>query len=80
MNPGSIVRCRNRDWILLPAETDEVWVLRPLTGTGDDVVKIHKGLANLVGYDLPFERVVPASFPEPAVEDVSEAAGAHLLL
>ena len=48
MQPGSIVRCRNRDWVLLPAETDEVWALRPLTGADDDVVHIHKGLSNLI--------------------------------
>ena len=79
MNPGSIVRCRNREWVLLPAETDDVWVLRPLAGTGDDAVKIHKGLSNLAGYDLPFERVTPASFPLPTPDDVADAASAHLL-
>jgi superfamily II DNA or RNA helicase len=79
MNPGSIVRCRNREWVLLPADTDEVFVLRPLTGTGDDVVRVHKGLTNLVGYALPFERVEPASFPLPTTADVSDAASAHLL-
>jgi hypothetical protein len=50
MNPGSIVRCRNREWVLLPAETDEVFALWPLTGTTDDVVHVHRGLMNLVGY------------------------------
>ncbi|HWP03303.1 MAG TPA: helicase-related protein [Gemmatimonadaceae bacterium] len=79
MKPGTIVRCRNREWVLLPPDTDDVWVLRPLTGTDDDVVKVHEGLTNLVGYDLPFERVTPASFPLPMVEDVSDAASAHLL-
>ncbi len=79
MNPGSIVRCRNREWVLLPAETDEVFALRPLTGTTDDVVKVHRGLMNLVGYDLSFERVEPAAFPLPTAEDVSDAASAHLL-
>jgi len=79
MNPGSIVRCRNREWVLLPAETDDVFVLRPLTGTTDDVVKVHRALTNLVGYDLPFERVRPASFPFPTTDNVSDAASAHLL-
>ncbi len=79
MNPGSIVRCRNREWVIVPAETDDVFVLRPLTGTTDDVVKVHRGLTNLVGYELPFERVTPAWFPLPTVEDVSDAASAHLL-
>ena len=79
MNPGSIVRCRNREWVLLPAETDDVFALRPLAGTTDDVVTVHRGLTNLVGYELPFERVTPASFPMPTKADVSDAAGAQLL-
>jgi superfamily II DNA or RNA helicase len=79
MNPGSIVRCRNRDWVLLPADTNEVMVLRPLTGTTEDVVQVHQGLMNLVGYDLPFERVTPASFPLPTGDDVLDASSAHLL-
>ncbi len=79
MNPGSIVRCRNREWVLLPAETDQILALRPLTGTTDDVVHIHRDLMNLVSYDLPFERVVPASFPLPTVDQVADAASAHLL-
>ncbi|GIW70813.1 MAG: hypothetical protein KatS3mg102_0355 [Planctomycetota bacterium] len=54
-------------------------MLRPLTGTTDDIVKVHRGLATLVGYDLPFERVTPASFPLPAAEGVADAASAHLL-
>lgn len=70
---------RNRDWILLPSESNDVFVLRPLTGTEDDAVRIHKGLANLVGYDLPFERVQPACFPLPAVENIADARSAHLL-
>jgi len=79
MNPGSIVRCRNREWVLMPADSDDVFVLRPLTGTTDEVVKVHRGLMNLVSYDLPFERVTPAAFPFPTVQDVSDAASAHLL-
>jgi hypothetical protein len=57
MNPGSIVHCRNRDWVLLPADDPEVYVLRPLAGATDEIVVLHKGLANLVDYDLPAERV-----------------------
>ena len=79
MNPGSIVRCRNRDWVLLPSERSDVFLLRPLAAASDEVVAIHKQLADLVGYDLPEERVRPSTFPPPSVEDVSDAASAHLL-
>jgi hypothetical protein len=79
MNPGSIVRCRNRDWVLMPSESDAVHLLRPLTGAMDDVVAINRQIADLVGYSLPEERVRPATFPLPTPDDLSDAAGAHLL-
>ncbi len=79
MHPGSIVRCRNREWVVMPADTDEDIVLRPLTGTPDDVVHIHRQLMNLVSGALPFERITPASFPLPTAGDVSDATSAHLL-
>src|SRR5574337_295291 len=79
MNPGSIVRCRQRDWVLLPSETQDVYRLRPLAGGSDEIVAVHKGLADLIGYDLPEERVRPSRFPPPSVADLSDAASAHLL-
>jgi superfamily II DNA or RNA helicase len=79
MQPGSVVRCRNRDWVLLPSHQEEVFLLRPLAGSSEDAVAVHKRLADLVGYDLPEERVRPSKFPEPTVEDLSDATSAHLL-
>jgi len=79
MNPGCIVRCRNRDWVLLPSERDDLYLLRPLTGATDEVVAVHKGLSNLVGGSLPLERVSSTTFPPPTADDVSDAASAHLL-
>jgi hypothetical protein len=73
MNPGSIVSCRNREWVLLPSDDDSVYLLRPLTGALDDVVALHKQLTNLIGGELPQERVGPASFPLPTVADISDA-------
>ncbi|MFS8779867.1 helicase-related protein [Synechococcus sp. W55.1] len=63
----------------MPADTDETIVLRPLTGTPEDVVYLHRELMGLVGGTLPFERVTPASFPLPTAEDVSDATSARLL-
>jgi len=78
MTPGTIVRCRNRDWILLPSD-DEVYLLRPLAGGTDDVVAVHRGLADLIGYDLAEEHVRPSRFPLPTDKDLTDATGAHLL-
>ncbi|MBI2506484.1 MAG: helicase, partial [Candidatus Latescibacteria bacterium] len=79
MQPGSIVRCRNRDWVLLPSDREDVHLLRPLTGATDEVVSIHKGLADLIGASLPEERVRSATFPLPVQEDLADAASAQLL-
>ena len=79
MTPGAIVRCRNRDWVLLPGDSPAVHVLRPLTGATDEVVAVHKQLTDLIGYDFPEERVRPATFPLPSPEDLADAASAHLL-
>ncbi len=79
MNPGSIVRCRNREWVLLPSDQPDIHLLRPLTGATDEVVAIHKGLTDLIGYALPEERIRSASFPLPTPQDLSDAASAHLL-
>ena len=79
MKPGSIVRCRNREWVLLPSDSDETHLLRPLTGALDDVVAVHRRLSDLIGDTLAEERIRPAAFPLPTVDDLSDAAGAHLL-
>lgn len=81
MTPGSIVRCRNRDWVLLPdqAEAPELMYLRPLTGATDETVAVHRGLTNLIGGALPAERVAPSTFAPPQPEDVADATSSHLL-
>jgi superfamily II DNA or RNA helicase len=79
MNPGSIVRCRNREWVLLPSERAEVHLLRPLTGATDEFIAVHRQLADLIGYELSEERLRSATFPLPTADDLSDAASAHLL-
>lgn len=79
MQPGSIVRCRNREWVVLPADSEEIVVLRPLTGTPEDAVCIHRHLMNLVGGTLPFERVEPTAFPWPSGDHPADATSTLLL-
>jgi SNF2 family DNA or RNA helicase len=79
ITPGSIVQCRNREWVLLPSDQEILLLLRPLTGATDELVALHKGLTDLIGYSFPEERVRPARFPPPTPDDLSSVAGAHLL-
>lgn len=79
MNPGTIVKLRNRYWVLLPHEDPTVYALRPLAGMVDETLLLHRELTDLLGYTLPEERPCPAKFPLPNPEDISDAIGAHLL-
>jgi superfamily II DNA or RNA helicase len=74
VNIGCIVHCRNREWVVLPSPQEEIFLLRPLTGSEDEVCGIYKQLAH-----LGFDRVEPAVFPLPKPEEVSDAVGAELL-
>jgi superfamily II DNA or RNA helicase len=64
---------------LLPNEDPNLVLLRPLTGATDEVVAVHKGLTDLLGYSFPEERVRSAKFPPPTPDDLSNVSGAHLL-
>lgn len=67
--PGSLVRTRGRDWVVLPDSDDELLVLRPLGGNEDDTAAVLPAL----------EPVVSAQFPLPRAEDLGDAVGGHLL-
>lgn len=69
--PGSIVRARGREWVVLPDSDAELLVLRPLGGSDDEVT----------GLDLAFEGddVKPARFEPPTVADLGDHARARLL-
>lgn len=70
-SPGSLVRARGREWIVLTGSSEETLRLRPLSGSEEDQTLIHLGLET--------EPVVDATFPPP---DATQRAGhdAALLL
>ena len=69
--PGSLVRARGREWIVLSGSDAEVLRVRPVSGSEEDQTLIHLG--------LEFEPVTDASFPP---HDPTQKAGhdAALLL
>lgn len=69
--PGSLIRARGREWIVLAGSSAETLHVRPISGSEDDQTLIHVALET--------EPVVPASFPMP---EPSQKAGhdAALLL
>src|SRR5450759_1479228 len=52
---GSLVKARDREWVVLPDSTDDLLMLRPLGGTDEEVT----------GILVPLETVESASFDPP---------------
>src|SRR6516162_9543077 len=66
---GSLVHVRGREWVVLPASTEAVTMLRPLGGSDAEVTGILSGL----------EEITPASFPLPDPSDVGDYRSCRLL-
>ncbi len=80
MQLGSIVRFRERDWVVLGVNGPDIILLRPLTGTTDDAIAVHRTLSNLVGFSIPTERMELTQFPLPEPgKPVADAQSVHLL-
>lgn len=67
--PGTLVRARGREWVVLPDSEPDMLVLRPLGGGDDDSAAVLPAL----------EDVTPATFPPPSADDLGDAASASLL-
>jgi hypothetical protein len=44
---GSLVKAREREWVVLPESTENMVILRPLGGTADQITGIYLPLAQL---------------------------------
>ncbi|PPS43919.1 helicase-related protein [Chroococcidiopsis sp. TS-821] len=69
---GSIVTCRDRTWIVLPAENSDVVRLRPLSGNEDQICGIYRPLA--------LEAIASAQFPLPQPETIQDRTAMQLLM
>jgi superfamily II DNA or RNA helicase len=69
--PGTLVRARGREWIVLTGSDGDVLRVRPVSGSEEDQTVIHIGLEP--------EPVVQASFPPPALTQKAGHDAALLL-
>ena len=67
--PGSLVRARGREWVVLPGSDEHMLLVRPLGGGEDDGAAILRGL----------EHVESASFNAPTAADLGDASSAAML-
>ena len=68
--PGTLVRARRREWMVLPGSGGDLLRLRPLSGSEDDTAVLHLGLE---------PDVVPATFPWPTSAQEGSQRDAVLL-
>jgi superfamily II DNA or RNA helicase len=70
-SPGSLVRARGREWIVLVGSDEETLKVRPVSGSEEDVALIH--------IPLEAEPVTDATFPAPRAEQRGGQDAALLL-
>ncbi len=80
ISPGTLVRYREREWVVLPSDDPNLILLRPIGGSGREVCGVVKPLADLMAYEVPHERIEPAQFPLPSPDDAQDHAAVRLLL
>ena len=71
--PGSLVTLRDRPWMILPSEDDDLLLVKPLGGSEDEITGIYKPLANET--DLPQSY----NFIKPSSQDLGDFSSARLL-
>lgn len=71
--PGTLVKVRDRDWVVLPSDDEELLLIKPLGGGDEEATGIFLPLAE--GEDRPR----PAEFPNPTEADLGHFASARFL-
>lgn len=67
--PGTLIRSRGREWVVLPDSSDELLLARPVGGLDEEIVGILPSV----------EPVESATFPLPSREHVGDFASGRLL-
>ena len=70
-SPGSLVRARGREWIVLNGSDADVLRVRPVSGSEEDQTLLHLGLEP--------EPVTEATFPPPTLKQTASHGAATLL-
>jgi len=67
--PGTLVRSRGREWIVLPDSSEELLMVRPVGGLDEEITGILPSI----------EPVESATFPLPSAEDIGDFRSGRLL-
>jgi SNF2 family DNA or RNA helicase len=72
--PGSIVACRDRQWVVLPSDIEDIIRLRPLSGNEAEICGIFTDLEG------EFNQIDSAQFPLPNWQNIQDHTAGKLLL
>ena len=72
--PGSIVACRDRQWVVLPSDIEKIIRLRPLSGNEAEICGIFTDL------ESEFNKIDSAQFPLPNWQNIQDHTAGKLLL
>src|SRR5690606_21904722 len=71
--PGNLITYRNRDWMVLPSDNDQLLKIKPLGGSDEETTAVFLPLA------IGDEEVKKATFSEPTADDIGNYETAKLL-
>lgn len=70
---GSLVRVRNREWVVQPSNDPDLVVIKPLGGSDEEIAGIYLPL------NIKEDKITSAEFPKPTVDDLGDFTSAKLL-
>jgi superfamily II DNA or RNA helicase len=71
--PGSLVNVRNRDWVVMPSNDEDLVLIKPLGGSDDEVTGIYLPL------QFEGDEIKSAEFPIPTLESIGAFERAKIL-
>ena len=72
--PGSMVKYRQRDWIVLPSDEQDLMYLKPMGGSDEEITAVYLPLRT-----MPGEQIERSSFELPTAEDMGDFETAKIL-
>lgn len=70
---GSLVRARNRDWIVLPSSDKDLLLLKPLGGSEEEITGIY------LPSKFSSDKIESSEFPLPSKDDIGDLQSSKIL-
>ncbi len=73
LQPGKLVSLRGREWVVLPSDSADLLVVKPLGGSDDEIAGIYLPL------EIPSDKPADARFDPPSADDLGDISTARLI-